>query len=221
MNYSAIIFDLDGTLLNTIDDLAFSMNFVLKQHGFPVHPVEKYKYFVGNGMDNLVQRVLPSFNADELAVKTFLEEFQNKYNENWHNYTKPYTKIDELLKSLEDLGIKMSVLSNKADRFTQIMIDYFFGLNRFEFVYGARVGIPKKPDPTGALEIVKSSNILPASFLYLGDSGVDMQTANSAGMYALGATWGFREADELIANGVKQLIYNPMEIVKLIRSFNK
>lgn len=218
MSYSAIIFDLDGTLLNTIDDLANSMNIVLEQHDFPVHPVENYKYFVGNGMDNLTRKVLPLTCTDENFIKTFLEEFQNQYSQRWHNFTKPYPGIEELLESLEARGIKMSVLSNKPDQFTQIIIDYYFGLDHFDFVYGARVGIPKKPDPMAALEITNSSNIQPSNFLYLGDSGVDMQTANAAGMYALGATWGFRKADELIEHGAKKLINNPMEIMDLIKS---
>ena len=112
----------------------------------------------------------------------------------------------------------MSVLSNKSDHFTQIIIDHYFGLDRFEYVYGARVDVPKKPDPTVALEIAQKSNIQPSAFLYLGDSGVDMQTANAAGMYALGATWGFREINELKKHGVKRLISDPMEIIELIKS---
>lgn len=218
MKYSAIIFDLDGTLLNTIDDLASSMNFVLNLHGFPEHPVDKYRYFVGNGMENLVRRVLPAGCTDEEIVKTCLDEFLQKYQESWHRCTKPYPEIIKLLDSLEAMGFNMSVLSNKADPFTQVMIDYFFGLSRFQFVFGARTNVPKKPDPTAALEIARGLDLQPSECLYLGDSGVDMQTANAAGMYALGATWGFREEEELMANGAKKLINAPMEIVELIKS---
>ena len=221
MSYSAIIFDLDGTLLNTIDDLANSMNVVLEQHGFPVHPVEQYKLFIGNGMDNLTRRVLPPACTDENFIKTFLDEFQNQYSKTWHNLTKPYPGIEKLLENLEARGIRMSVLSNKTDEFTQIIIDYYFGLNHFDFVYGARTGVPKKPDPTGALEIAKRSDIPVVKFLYLGDSGVDMQTANAAGMFAMGATWGFRKTDELLEHGAKKLIYNPSEIIDMIRSSGK
>jgi len=217
MSYAAIIFDLDGTLLNTIDDLANSMNLVLEQHDFPVHPVAKYKYFVGNGMDTLTRKVLPPHCTDESFIKTFLEEFQNEYKKTWHNFTQPYPGIEKLLENLEARGIKMSVLSNKADPFTKLIIDYYFGLDHFDFVYGERVGVPKKPDPTAALEIALQSNIQPYEFLYLGDSNTDMQTANAAGMYALGATWGFRKADELIEYGAKKLIHDPIEIIDLIR----
>ena len=221
MNYSAIIFDLDGTLLNTIDDLANSMNTVLQQHGFPVHATEKYKYFVGNGMDNLTRKVLPTSITDEKFIKTFLAEFQNLYSENWNKCTKPYPGIESLLDSLTVSGIKMSVLSNKPDHFTQIIIDHYFGLDRFDYVYGARVDVPKKPNPTGALEIAQKSNISPSAFLYVGDSGVDMQTAIAAGMYALGVTWGFRDIAELKTNGVERLINDPMEIIELIKSSRK
>lgn len=217
MHYSAILFDLDGTLLNTLDDLANSLNTVLQQHDLPIYPIDQYRYFVGNGMENLVRRVLPTAHQNEETVALILSEFQKIYGESWHNDTKPYPGIIELLDKLEALGIRMSVLSNKADPFTRIIIDYFFGSDRFDFVYGARVNVPKKPDPTAALEIVKKSNIESSSYLYLGDSGVDMQTANAAGMYALGATWGFRDVTELEANGAKKMIYNPMEIIDLIK----
>jgi phosphoglycolate phosphatase len=217
MNYSAIIFDLDGTLLNTIDDLANAMNFVLEQHHYPVHTVEEYKYFVGNGMDNLTRRALPPTCQDESIVAACLDEFQTRYGETWHNFTKPYPGIAELLDSLKALGIRMSILSNKNDQFTQVMIDYYFGLDRFEYVYGARAGVPKKPDPTAALDIARFSKLATSEFLYLGDSGVDMQTANSAGMFALGAAWGFRDINEMTEYGLKRLIYDPMEIVELIK----
>ena len=134
MSYSAIIFDLDGTLLNTIDDLANSMNLVLEQHGFPVHPVAHYKLFVGNGMDTLTRRVLPSECTDENFIKSFLDEFQNQYSKTWHDITKPYPGIEELLENLEARGIRLSVFSNKSDEFTQIIIDYYFGLDHFDFV---------------------------------------------------------------------------------------
>lgn len=221
MNYTAIIFDLDGTLLNTIDDLANAMNFVLEQHHYPVHTAEEYKYLVGNGMEVLTRRSLPPTCKDESIVADCLDEFQTRYGETWHNITKPYPGIADLLKSLKALGIKMSVLSNKNDVFTQVMIDYYFGRDLFEYVYGVKPGVPKKPDPTAALDIARLSKLSPSEFLYLGDSGVDMQTANSAGMYALGATWGFRDIKEMAEYGVKKLIYYPMEIVGLIKGLRE
>ncbi len=216
MDYSGVIFDLDGTLLNTLDDLANSMNYVLMKHGFPAHDTEKYRYFVGDGMEMLVRRTLPSESRVEETIRRCLLELEKEYNKRWHELTRPYEGIDELIDNLGSIGIKMSVLSNKPDRFTRIIVDKYFGLNRFNFIFGARTGIPKKPDPFLALEISSLSKILPQEYIYLGDTGVDMKTANTAGMYAVGATWGFREVGELLENGAKTLINRPMELIKII-----
>lgn len=196
MGYSGVIFDLDGTLLNTLDDLANSMNYVLRKHGFPVHAVERYRYFVGNGMEKLVRRALPPESQDEKMVELCLFEMEREYSERWHDATSPYGGINELIDRLDSMGIKISVLSNKPDYLTKMTTDKYFGITRFSFVIGARIGVPKKPDPFSALEISRLSKIPPSDYLYLGDSGVDMKTANAAGMYAVGATWGFREIDE-------------------------
>ena len=217
MGYSGVIFDLDGTLLNTLDDLANSMNYVLRKHGFPVHAVERYRYFVGNGMEKLVRRALPPESQDEKMVELCLFEMEREYSERWHDATSPYGGINELIDRLDSMGIKISVLSNKPDYLTKMTTDKYFGITRFSFVIGARIGVPKKPDPFSALEISRLSKIPPSDYLYLGDSGVDMKTANAAGMYAVGATWGFREIDELLENGGKALINSPLELVKLIQ----
>lgn len=217
MSYSGIIFDVDGTLLNSIQDLADSMNFVLSKHGFPVHSTEKYKQFVGNGMRNLAISALPEEERDAEKVNRYLDELEKQYEKRWNQTTKPYQGIDELICRLEKSGIRMFVLSNKPHRFTEKVVDEFFGLKRFDLVYGARTGIPKKPDPYSALEIAKLSGIPVSDFLYLGDSGVDMKTANAAGMYAVGAAWGFREADELWKNGAKAVIQNPLELIEIMK----
>lgn len=217
MSYSGIIFDVDGTLLNSIQDLADSMNFVLNRHGFPVHDIEKYKQFVGNGMRVLAISALPEEERDEEKVNRYLDELEKQYEKRWNQATKPYPGIEELLRRLEESGIQMFVLSNKPHHFTEEVINEFFGLKRFELVYGARTGIPKKPDPYSALEISKLSGIPVSDFLYLGDSGVDMKTADAAGMYAVGATWGFRKADELWKNGAKAVIQNPLELIEIMK----
>jgi phosphoglycolate phosphatase len=216
MNFSGIVFDLDGTLLNTLDDLANSMNAALKEFGYPEHPVEKYKIFVGNGMEKLVRRAAPPEITDKKIIEQLFASFTQQYNNRWNEFTKPYAGINELLSKLESLGIKMSVLSNKSEDFTKIIIEHYFGLNRFAFVYGARKGVPKKPDPVLALEILKLSGVPASQYLYLGDTGIDMNTANGAGMHAVGATWGFRTKEELLQNGAKTIINNPMDIVNLI-----
>lgn len=216
MSYSGIIFDVDGTLLDSIQDLADSMNFVLSRHGFPVHDIEKYKQFVGNGMRVLAISALPEEERDEEKVNRYLGELEKQYEKRWNQATKPYPGIEELLRRLEKSGIRMFVLSNKPHHFTEEVIDEFFGLKRFELVYGARTGIPKKPDPYSALEISKLSGIPVSDFLYLGDSGVDMKTADAAGMYAVGAAWGFRKAEELWKNGAKTVIQNPLELIEIM-----
>ncbi len=216
MSYSGIIFDVDGTLLDSIQDLADSMNFVLSRHGFPVHDIEKYKQFVGNGMRVLAISALPEEERDEEKVNQYLGELEKQYEKRWNQATKLYTGIEELLRRLEKSKIRMFVLSNKPHHFTEEVIDAFFGLKRFELVYGARTGIPKKPDPYSALEISKLSGIPVSDFLYLGDSGVDMKTADAAGMYAVGAAWGFRKADELWKNGAKTVIQNPLELIEIM-----
>ena len=217
MSYSGIIFDVDGTLLNSIQDLADSMNVVLNRHGFPVHDIEKYKQFVGNGMRVLAISALPEEERDEEKVNRYLDELEKQYEKRWNQATKPYPGIEELLRRLEESGIQMFVLSNKPHHFTEEVINEFFGLKRFELVYGARTGIPKKPDPYSALEISKLSGIPVSDFLYLGDSGVDMKTADAAGMYAVGAAWGFRKADELWKNGAKAVIQNPLELIEIMK----
>lgn len=222
MSYSGVIFDLDGTLLNTLDDMADSVNSILEKHGFPVHDVEKYKYFIGNGMEKLIRRAVPeSILQDEEMVKTCLDEFMREYDKRWDKLTTPYNGINDLMEALDNNGIEMSVLSNKPNNFTRVLIDKFFGLKRFKIVFGARENVPKKPDPTAALEISKLSKIPVEEYLYLGDTGVDMKTANAAGMYAVGVTWGFRKADELLENGAKKIIDNPIELIELLNDRKK
>lgn len=218
MSYSGVIFDLDGTLLNTLDDMANSMNSILEKHGFPIHDAEKYKYFIGNGMEKLVRRALPESSAeDEETVKLCLDEFMEEYDRRREELTRPYDEINELLDELCSLGINMSILSNKPDDFVKVLVKKYFPSNSFNFVFGARINVPKKPDPTSALEIVKLSQIPANEYLYLGDTSVDMKTANAAGMYAVGVTWGFRKADELLESGAKVLIDSPMELIKLVK----
>lgn len=216
MKYKAVIFDLDGTLLDTIEDLSNSMNSVLSRSGFPVHDTDTYKYFIGNGLINLVKLALPEEKRSQDTIIRHLSELREEYSNRWYEKTHPYEGIPELLSSLREKNIKMSVLSNKADEFTQKIVSKFLPEWKFEVVYGERQSVPKKPDPTAAIEISNLLDTPPNNFLYLGDSGVDMITANSAGMYAVGALWGFRKRDELLENGAKALIVHPLELLKLL-----
>ena len=216
MKYQAVLFDLDGTLLNTIDDLSDSMNAVLEQRGFPLHTTEEYKLFIGNGIRNLVLRSLPEDKREDALIDSCTAAMKEEYNRRWDKKTHPYEKIPELLDGLREKGLKLAVLSNKADHFTKLIIEKFLSRWPFEAVFGERASVPKKPDPAAALEIAGLLNVSPSAFLYLGDSGTDMETAKAAGMYAVGALWGFRKADELLEHGAQTLIGSPLEMLNLL-----
>ncbi len=217
MKYRAVIFDLDGTLLNTLEDLANCMNDVLDRSGFLPHRVEAYKYFVGDGMENLVRRALPEGKRhDEATVAECLAAMRWEYGNRWKERTRPYEGIPQLLDALVKRGIKIAVLSNKPDEFTRKMVAELLPHWTFDPVFGERPPVPRKPDPSGALEIANHLKIPAGDFLYLGDTNTDMQTAVAAHMQAIGVLWGFRGADELLASGAETLIETPMSLLKLL-----
>ena len=214
--FRGVIFDLDGTLLDTLDDLADAMNSVLQKHGFPIHAVASYKLFIGHGLRNLVKNALPDTNRDDTTIDKCLEEMKKTYSQHWANKTHIYEGIGELLDELSRMNIKLGVLSNKADNFTKLMVKHFLGKWHFEAVYGEREGMPRKPDPQGAIEISNIMRINPNEIIYVGDSGSDMLTAANAGMFGVGVLWGFRDKQELIENGAKATISHPLEIIALM-----
>ncbi len=214
--FSAVLFDLDGTLLDTLTDLANAMNRTLEAMGFPPHPVEAYKYFVGDGVENEAKRALPK---DKLGPDTILECVElarAEYARCWHENTRPYHDIGELLTALIERDIIMTILSNKPDHFVKLMVEKLLPDRQFEIVRGAIDGVPIKPDPAAALAIAKQLNIPPKNFLYLGDTNTDMKTAVNSEMYPVGATWGFRTADELTQNGAKTLIHHPTALLNIV-----
>jgi phosphoglycolate phosphatase len=216
LKYAGIIFDLDGTLLDTIEDLADSMNQVLTDLGFPNHTLNAYKYFVGEGVEALIRRALPEDQLRPELLDHCLGALREEYSRRWENKTRPYPGIPELLDHLTGLGLKMAILSNKLDYFTRIMVARLLPRWRFDPVLGARPLVPKKPDPTGALEIAEALHLAPDCFLYLGDTGIDMKTASAAGMAPVGVLWGFRQAEELRSHGARWLIEKPGDLVSLI-----
>lgn len=216
MNYKAVLFDLDGTLLNTLDDLADSMNTVLSKMNLPQHNVEEYKHFIGNGIFNLAKNTLPTKMQTEDIINQCVASMREEYNLRITAKTKPYPEIPKLLDSLIEMGIKVCILTNKPDPAAKHIVSLLLNKWTFDSVFGDRPGVSKKPDPAVALQISKSLGILPQQFLYLGDSGVDMETANNAGMFAVGALWGYRDEDELKQNGAKVLIKNPLELLNLL-----
>lgn len=213
MKFKAALFDLDGTLLNTLDDLADSTNEVLRTYGFPVHATEGFRYFVGDGFAKLIERTLPENHRDEQTIHEAVGRLERVYGERWSVRTRPYDGIPELLDRLAAGGLTLAVLSNKPDEATREVVAHFLSRWNFDIVMGSRPGVPNKPDPGAAIAIAERLNLEPRDFIYLGDTVIDMQTATAAGMYAIGVLWGFREADELISGGARMLIRQPGDLM--------
>jgi phosphoglycolate phosphatase len=218
MGLRAVLFDLDGTLLDTLDDLADSANFALRRLGLPEHPAESYKYFVGDGIENLVRRAVPEAHHDEATLDRCLSLTREQYAMRWADKTRPYEGIGNLLDALTARGAPMAVLSNKPEEFTRLCVDRLLAGWRFEVVLGASPSLPRKPDPAGARQIAERLQLEPGSIIYLGDTGTDMQTAVRAGMFPVGALWGFRSADELLVHGARVVIREPRELLQLLGS---
>ena len=217
MAYKAIIFDLDGTLINSLPDIANSVNYTLKELGFPRHDLDTYRLFIGNGLANLIIRSLPKDRRSNHIVDLCMKVFNKYYNKNWDLNTRPYPGIPEMLDELTERGIRLAVLSNKPHDFALRCVSRFLSSWNFEVVLGQRDDLPKKPDPSGALEIADRMNFLPSQILYLGDSDVDIQTAIASQMFPVGVLWGYRSIDELKKNGAKALIDSPLEVLGLLR----
>jgi len=216
MSYNAILFDLDGTLLDTLEDLADAVNRVLSAGGFPGHSVDTYRYFIGDGAAMLIRRALPEDKRRDDIIGDCLDSFLKDYGRNWKVKTKPYEGISELLDSLTARKIKMAVLTNKPHNFAKICVEELLPNWPFEVVLGQRENFPPKPDPAGALEVAERLKVRPLDFLYLGDSAVDMKTAVAASMFPVGAGWGFRPAEELQKNGCRVIVNRPLEILDLL-----
>ena len=216
MPYKAILFDLDGTLLDTLADIGAAVNRVLAGKGFPTHELDAYRYFVGDGTAMLIKRALPEDKRNDDAIRACLTEFFKDYGRNWNVKTKPYEGIPEMLDALKDRGLKMAILSNKPHEYTKQCATELLSNWNFEIIIGQRDGAPPKPDPAGALEVATRLNIPPADFLYIGDSGVDMKTAVASGMFPVGVLWGFRSMGELKDNGSLALVDRPSEILSLL-----
>ena len=213
----AILFDLDGTLLNTIVDIAESANFALSSLGYPPHAAEKYKHFVGNGVDVLVRRILPEgarTAENEEAVKRI---YLTHYGEHSLDTTGPYDGIVDLLGELALAGKKLAVVSNKPDNTAKSTASYFFGSDRFGSVIGASPDVPLKPDPTMAARAMAHLKVQPQGVVFVGDTSVDIQTGKNAGCHTVGVTWGFRNREELEGSGAEHVIDAPHELLDILR----
>ena len=212
----AVIFDLDGTLLDTLADIAYSVNTALAARGLPVHPVDAYRHFVGDGWKMLITRALPEQERTGALIAQCGAQAMEIYRQNWNCRTRPYDGILEMLEELRLKGAPLAILSNKPHAETVRCIDTYFSAVPFAEVLGQRDGFPAKPDPTSALEIARKMNLTPESVLFVGDSAVDMKTANAAGMPAVGAAWGFRGPQELLDAGCRSIVNHPREILSLL-----
>ena len=216
MEFKAILFDLDGTLLDTLEDLSNSVNRVLAERGFPTHDLDRYRYFVGDGAMMMITRVLPKQERNNDTIQACADAFQKDYSQNWKVKTGLYDGIAEMLDELVTRNLKLAVLSNKPHKFTKQCVEELLSNWTFEIVLGQRDTVPRKPSPEGALEIAEHLNAKPENLLYLGDSAVDMQTAVAAGMFPAGVLWGFRSMKELQDAGAKALIERPLEVLSLL-----
>jgi len=214
--YKAVIFDMDGTLLDTLEDLADAMNRTLEDRGFPIHSVKAFRYFVGNGVAKLVSRTLPPEKRNSELTAECLEAFLTEYDRNWNRKTRLYDGVPELLDALTAKEIPMAVFTNKPQHFAELCMREFLPKWEFGVVLGQREGYPMKPDPAVPREIAEHLDIAPEAFLYLGDSDADMKTAVNTNMFPVGALWGFRSEKELRESGAVKVIRQPMELLKFL-----
>ncbi len=215
MSYKAIIFDLDGTLLDTLQDLATSVNAVLQSYELAEHSVAAYRYFVGDGIEVLVQRAFPGALIDEQGLDVLVAAVKEEYAQHWSDQTRPYPGVAELLNYLEVEEIPKAIFSNKPHEYTLLTVEKLLPDWTFSQIYGISETMPRKPNPHGALLIAEQLSLKPAEIIYLGDTDTDMQTAISGGFFPVGATWGFRNPEELLAAGAKKLAARPEELAEL------
>lgn len=217
MAYRASIFDLDGTLVDSLEDIADATNAVLQRLGLPTHPVDAYRAFVGEGVEVLVRRAAPEATRTDEDLARLAAKVRAEYAAHYADKTRPYPGVPEALQELGRRGLRLAVLSNKPHDGTLRVVEALLGQIAFEAVLGARDGVPKKPDPSGALEIASQLGLPPTQFLYVGDTNIDMATARAAGMHAVGVTWGFRTAGELWEAGAHAVIGRPEELVEIFQ----
>ncbi|HKO77843.1 MAG TPA: HAD family hydrolase [Flavobacterium sp.] len=216
MKFKGVIFDLDGTLVNSLEDIADAMNTVLQNLNYPTHNYEAYQYFIGSGLRNLVSKALPEAHNDEKSIDSCYQLMIEEYSDNCTSKTKPYDGIIELLDHLISNNIKLSVFSNKSDELTKRITTTLFP-NYFDPIVGLSVEELKKPNPSEAIAISKSLGLKTEEIIFVGDSGIDMQTATNANMFAVGVFWGYRPKEELIAEGAKHVLSNPLDLNQILQ----
>lgn len=211
-----IIFDLDGTLVNSVDDIANSCNFALREAGYETHPIEAYKYFVGDGVVKLIERALPQDIEKGQAQDKVLKLYTEHYKKHCFDQTKPYDGIIELLEKLKEKNFKLGVVSNKPnDQVIQVM-GKLFDKDYFDLITGVKEGFAPKPDPALTKDLIEKFKVKGENCAFVGDTAMDMLTGISVGACPIGVTWGFRTYEELISNGAKHIINAPLELLTLL-----
>ncbi len=214
--YDAALFDLDGTLLDTLDDIADSLNRALATMGVTAHPRDAFRYFVGDGVRMLAARALPEGRRDDRAIDELLARYRDEYAAGWNRKTRVYDGIPAMLDALAAHGLRLGVLSNKPHDMTVLCVKAYLARWPFAIVLGQREHVARKPDPTAALEAAAAMDTPPARVLYLGDTATDMDTARAAGMFAAGCTWGFRPESELREHGAHAIVHHPDKVLELL-----
>ena len=216
MRYSSLIFDLDGTLLDTIDDIGTAANTVLEELGYPSHPLPAYQKFVGSGVAVLFQRAIQGGKPRQSEVEDCVARFQRVYASCWNQASKPYNEILELLKKLSISQCKLAILSNKPDVFTKKCVSYYFSSYHFEPVFGQRSNVTRKPDPQAVWEIMQQHQSSAEQTMFVGDSEIDVQTAQNAGVFSVGVGWGYRGSEVLLAQGVDLIVEHPSDLLDFL-----
>ncbi|MEE0945539.1 MAG: HAD family hydrolase [Acutalibacteraceae bacterium] len=218
----AVLFDLDGTLVNTLGDLSFSVNYVLKKHGYPVHEAEKFKKFIGNGNEAMVRRALPEEkrNHREYVLK-LRDEFYEYYKKHCADKSCLYDGIEELVVALKKMDISIAIVTNKAQIMTDVLVPQLFGENVFSAIIGQRDGVPTKPEPHMPFLAMTEMDVNPDECLFVGDSSVDIETGLNCGNTPVGVLWGFRDEKELRDAGARYIVETPEKIIDIIREINE
>lgn len=215
--YKAIIFDLDGTLLNTIEDITDSLNIALAQENLPTHSVEETKAFVGSGVKIMVERATKGLDCSEEQKKNVLDVYMKEYALRQAIKTRPYEGMIEVLKDIQKENVLIGLLSNKPHQDTLRVVDHYYGLSLFNVVLGQREGVPIKPDPTALFEIMRDLKVEPSECIFVGDSDVDMLTATNAKIAKIGVLWGFRNREVLKQCQADYIVENPQEILDILK----
>ncbi len=211
----AVLFDLDGTIADTLEDLAFGANYVLEQNGYDTHKTERYKIFVGNGIAKLIERILPESDRNQDNIQNFKKQFIEYYGAHYCDRTKLYDGVADMLEQIKAKDIKIAIVTNKAQPMADAVVNKLLGTG-FCKVYGQRDDMPTKPDPTLTHLAMKELGVQPCECLFVGDSDVDIITAKNSGAYPVGVLWGFRSQEELKAAGAKTTISHPAQLLKLL-----